>query len=65
MLSGTLKELLSPAERFEFSTEIASAMIDDAGVAVLRYKNLNRASIGILDFRLTIRQAIRCEQSLK
>lgn len=38
-------------ERFEFSSEIDSAMIDDAGLAVLRDKNLNRASIGILDFR--------------
>lgn len=64
-LAGVLKELLPPVADFEFSVEIDPTMIDDDRIAALREEGMNRASIGIQDFRPMVQQAIGRDQSYR
>lgn len=64
-LSHAIKEVIPPAEQFEFSVEIDPTLVDDAKIEALAQEGMNRASIGIQDFLPKVQKAIGREQSFE
>ena len=61
-LSRAIKDVIPPADDFEFSVEIDPTMVDDAKIAALASEGMNRASIGIQDFSPAVQAAIGRDQ---
>lgn len=57
-LAQAVKQVLPPAEEFEFSVEIDPTLVDAAKIEALRLEGMNRASIGIQDFAEEVQEAI-------
>lgn len=62
-LARAIKDVVPPADDFEFSVEIDPTMVDDAKITALATEGMSRASIGIQDFSPKVQAAIGREQS--
>lgn len=62
-LAAAIREVIPPADVFEFSVEIDPTLVDGAKIDALADMGMTRASIGIQDFATDVQDAIGRHQS--